>query len=168
MAAKKPKTYDDLYPGRFLKAGNFDGRKVVLTIKDADLEELEGEDGKRAKAIVSFVETSRALVACKTNGICIRDMFGPRLADWIGKRVILFPSEWNGEPCIRVWGSPDLEREIDVEVKLPRRKPFRMRMHKSTGNGAAKAAAPLPESIDEATGEVTGGESADAWEVGRE
>lgn len=170
MAPKKPLSFDDLYPGRFLKAGNFAGKKVTLTIKGADLEELEGEDGVKSKAIVSFVETSRALVACKTNGICIRDMFGPLLANWIGKRVILFPSEWNGEPCIRVWGSPDLEREIDVEVKLPRRKPFRMRMHRSAGNGSSKSAPrdeSPPESIDPATGEVSESEL-EQWEAGRE
>jgi hypothetical protein len=129
---KKPKTYDDLYPGRFLKAGNFDGRKVTLTVKDADLEELEGEDGTKPKAIIRFAETPRALVACKTNGLCIREMFGSSLAGWIGKRVTLFPSEWNGEPCIRVWGSPDIERDMDVVVRLPRRKPFTMTMHATT------------------------------------
>ncbi len=146
MAPKAPKTFDDLYPGRFLKAGNFDGRKITLTIERCDLEELEGDDGKKTKAIVFFRETPRALVACKTNGLCIREMFGTVLADWQGKRVILFPSEWNGEPCIRVWGSPDIAREMDVEVKLPRRKPFRMKMHKHAGNGAAKAEpAPVTE-----------------------
>jgi hypothetical protein len=69
--AKKPQTYDELYPGRFLKAVQFGGRQVTLTIKDVDLEELEGEDGKKQKAIVSFTERPLQLVACKTNGLCI-------------------------------------------------------------------------------------------------
>jgi hypothetical protein len=128
-AIKKPKNFDDLYPGRFLKAGNFDGKKVILTIKDYDREMLEGDDGKKSKAILTFEETDRQLVACKTNGICLKTMFGDHLPDWVGKRVILFPSEWNGEPCIRIWGSPDLSEEKSVEVKLPRRKPFTMKMH---------------------------------------
>src|SRR6185369_2267012 len=60
MSQKKPKNYDDLYPGRFLKAGNFNGQKVTLTIKDYDLETLEGENGeKKAKAIIHFEETPR-------------------------------------------------------------------------------------------------------------
>ena len=146
--AKQPKTFDDLYPGRFLKAGNFDGRKVTLTVERCDLEELEGDDGKKTKAIIHIRETTRALVACKTNGICIREMFGPVLADWTGKRVTLFPSEWNGEPCIRVWGSPDIAAPVVVEVKLPRRKPFKMTMHTTAQNGAAKAAEPAPVSDD--------------------
>lgn len=127
--AKKPQSFDDLYPGRFLKAGNFNGKKVTLTIKDYAREELEGEDGKKAKAIISFEETDRQLVACKTNGLCIRAMFGSDLPGWVGKRVTFFPSVWNGEPCIRVWGSPDISDETTAEIKLPRRKPFTMTMH---------------------------------------
>jgi|SRR5690606_14492826 len=127
----KPKSFDDLYPGRFLKAGNFDGKKVTLTIADYDLEQLEGEDGKKAKAIITFKETQRQLVACKTNGLCMKEMFGADLTQWVGKRVILFPSIWNGEPCIRVWGSPDIPEPKAVEIKLPKRKPFTMQMHTS-------------------------------------
>lgn len=129
---KKPKNYDDLYPGRFLKAGNFNGRKVTLTIKDYDLETLEGENGeKKAKAIIHFEETPRSLVACKTNGLCFKAMFGADLTGWVGKKVYLFPAEWNGEPAIRVWGSPEIANDIDVEIKLPRRKPFRMVLRKT-------------------------------------
>lgn len=132
MTAKKPKNYDDLYPGRFLKAGNFNGRKVTLTIKDYDLETLEGENGeKKAKAIIHFEETPRSLVACKTNGLCLKAMFGAELPNWVGKKVYLHPTEWNGEPCIRVYGSPEIANEIDVEIKLPRRKPFHMVMRKT-------------------------------------
>jgi hypothetical protein len=129
MAEKKPTTFDALYPGRFLKAGSFAGKRVTLRIKDYDREILEGDDGKKSKAIISFEETPLQLVACKTNGLCMRAMFGDNLPDWIGKRVILFPSVWNGEPCIRVHGSPDLAEARDLEVKLPRRKPFTMRLH---------------------------------------
>lgn len=130
MATKKPTNFDALYPGRFLKAGLFEGKQVTLTIKDVDLNELEGDDGKKMKAIVSFQETELQLVACKTNGISIKSMFGPSLSDWIGKRVTLFPSTWNGEPAIRVWGSPDIEKDIPISITLPRKKPIPMTMHK--------------------------------------
>lgn len=131
MSERKPKSFDDLYPSRFIKAGNLDGRKVTLTIKDYDREMLEGEDGAKSKAIISFVETDRQLVACKTNGLCMKRMFGDDLKAWVGKKVILFPSIWNGEPCIRVWGSPDIAEQLTFEVKLPRRKPFSMILHTS-------------------------------------
>jgi hypothetical protein len=127
----KPSNFDQLYPSRFLKAGELLGKKITLTIRDVDLEELQGEDGKpKAKAIVAFKETEKQLVACKTNGICLKEMFGPRLADWIGRRVTIFPDTWNGEPCIRVWGSPDIEADLDVTVTLPRRRPFKKTLHR--------------------------------------
>lgn len=136
---QKPSNFDQLYPGRFIKAGELNGKKVTLTIRDVDLEELQGEDGKaKAKAIVYFRETEKALVACKTNGICLKAMFGATLADWIGRRVTIFPDTWNGEPCIRVWGSPDIEGDLEVTVTLPRRRPFKKSLKRVEAKGARK------------------------------
>lgn len=127
----KPVNYDQLYPGRFIKAGELLGKKVTLTIRDVDLEGLVGDDGKeKAKAVVFFKETAKAMVCCKTNGVCLKEMFGPQLADWIGKKVTIFPDTWNGEPAIRIWGSPDLEADKEVTVTLPRRRPFKKVLHR--------------------------------------
>lgn len=138
----KPTNYDELYPGRFLKAGLLKNQKVTLTIKDVDLEQLEDNTGKpKGKAIISFVERPMEMVACKTNGLCIKAMFGKELKDWVGKRITLFQGQWNGEECIRIWGSPDIEKQFDVSVELPRRKPFPMTMHK-VGDKKEVASAP--------------------------
>lgn len=127
---QKPRNFDQLYPGRFIKAGELNGRKVTLTIRDVDLEGLIGDDGKeKAKAIIAFVETEKQLVCCKTNGLCLKSMFGATLADWIGKRVTLFPDTWNGEPAVRVWGSPDIEEDTEITITLPRRRPFKKTLH---------------------------------------
>lgn len=127
----KPVDFDQLYPGRFIKAGELLGKKVTLTIADVDIEDLMGEDGKpKAKATLAFRETEKMHVMCKTNGVCLKEMFGKEIAQWIGKRITIFPDTWNGEPCIRVWGSPDIEAEIEVTVSLPRRRPFKKTMHK--------------------------------------
>lgn len=139
-ARQKPSVFDQLYPGRFLKAGELLGKKVTLTIRDTDLEELVGDDGKaKAKAVVAFKETDKQLVLCKTNGICLREMFGVQLADWVGKRVTIFPDVWNGEPAVRIWGSPDIERDLEVTVTLPRRKPFKRALKKVEAAAAPAA-----------------------------
>jgi len=142
MAIKKPNTYDQMYPGRFLKAGLFEGKHVTLTIKDVNLEELEGDDGKKTKALIAFNETEMQLVTAKTNGLCIKHMFGDKLSGWIGKRVTFFPSTWNGEPAIRVWGSPDIPADMNVSIQLPRRKPIPMVMHHVGPAGPAAPADP--------------------------
>jgi len=127
----KPTSYDELYPGRFIKAADLKGKKVTLTLADVELEDLEGDDGKKTKCIISFERTPKKLVACKTNGICLKQMFGKEIANWIGKRVTIFEDVWNSEPCIRVWGSPDLEAPLDVMITLPRRRPFKKTLHKT-------------------------------------
>jgi hypothetical protein len=128
---KKVVNFDQLYAGRFLKAGELLGRKVTLTIDEVYLEKLKGDDGaEKNKAIITFKETDKALVACKTNGLCIKEMFGKMIADWEGKRITIFEDSWNGEPCIRLWGSPDIPEEKEVQVALPRRRPFKKTMHK--------------------------------------
>jgi hypothetical protein len=143
--AKKLNTYDDLYVGRFLKAGNFNGKPVTLTIKGFMREELEGDDGKKFKAVLSFEETEMQLVTCKTNGYSIKCMFGDKLSNWIGKRVTFFPSAWNGEPAIRVWGSPDIAADMNISIQLPHRKPILMTMHAMSK--AAAGQVPDPSTV---------------------
>jgi len=126
----KPTSYDQLYPGRFIKAAELLGKKVTLTIADIELEDLVGDDGTKTKCIVSFKDKQKKLVACKTNGLCIKHMFGKELANWLGKRITIFEDTWNGEPCIRVWGSPDIEADTELEIALPRRRPFKKTLHK--------------------------------------
>lgn len=134
--------WDELYPGRFLKAGLLaEGEKRVLTIARVDTDELEGEKGKKVKGVLTFEGEPMQLALNKTNGICLREMFGRVPWKWEGKRIALFASEWGGEPCIRIWGSPDIEADIEVEVQLPKRRPFRMTMHAMSGKLKAVAAA---------------------------
>ncbi len=125
----KPTDWDQLYPGRFLKAGELLGKQVTLRIKSVDLDELEGDKGKKVKGVLTFEQTNKQLALNRTNGVCLREMFGRSLAGWVGKRVTLFPAEWSGEPCIRVWGSPDIPQDMSIEVALPRRRPTQMTMH---------------------------------------
>jgi hypothetical protein len=126
----KPVDWDELYPGRFLKAGEFKGKKPTLTITEVDIQELVGDKGKQIKGVISFAKTEKKLALNKTNGFCLRAMFGRKVQDWVGKRVTLFAGVWDGDECIRVWGSPDIAAEGIAEIALPRKKPFKMTMHK--------------------------------------
>lgn len=125
MSGAKIVDYDQLFPGRFLKAGEFDGKKVTLTISEIEIEALpQDKGGDKDKGIISFAETKKKLVLNRTNGECFKAMWGRKLADWIGKRVTLFPDTWNGELAVRVYGSPDIRADMDVEIRLPKRKPL--------------------------------------------
>jgi hypothetical protein len=151
----KPISYDDLYPGRFIKAADFRGNKTTLTIVDVITEELEDDKGKHVKGILKFAKTDKQLALNKTNGECIKGMFGRRIEDWIGKRITFFPAPYDGSlplditECIRVFGSPDIDADKTITVRLPRKKPRTVTMRKVTlnqraGNAPATNAATTP------------------------
>lgn len=133
----KPVDWDELYPGRFIKAGEFKGKKPTLTITDVKIEELVGDKGPQIKGVISFKESEKQWALNKTNGICLKELFGRKVQEWVGKRVTLFAAMWDGEECIRVWGAPHLTEDREVTIALPRKRPFTMTMHKP-------AARPVP------------------------
>jgi len=130
----KPVDYEELFPGRFLKAVMFKGKQVTLTITDVDREKLPQDKGPdKDRGILSFKESKGLqLVLNRTNGICMKEMFGRDLKNWIGKRVTFSPEKdrFGRETvdAIRIVGSPDLPESMDVEVRLPRRKPKTRRL----------------------------------------
>lgn len=126
----QPVDWDELYPGRFIKAGEFKGKKPTLTISYVKLEELVGDKGPQIKGVIGFEQTKKQWALNKTNGICLKELFGRKVQEWVGKRVTLFAGTWDGEECIRVWGSPDLEADKEVTVQLPRKRPFKLTMHR--------------------------------------
>lgn len=153
-------TYDQRHPGRFIKAGEFEGKPVTLTIASVDTADLEKEDGTtKGEAIITFKEKGhggRAIqfVMNKTNDQAISAMFGEEDTKWPGKRVTLYPEkDTSGQSdsglCIRVLGSPDLKQPIEFLVKLPRRKPQKRKLI-PTKTGASE---PM---FDTETGEVAG------------
>ena len=145
---RKPKTFSELYPGRFLHADHLGTKQHTLTIADVDVEELQGEKGKQAKAVLAFEKTPLLLVLAKINGTCLKAMFGPNVQDWKGKRVTLYATDklapMNGEACVRVLGSPDIKSDIAVEYPMPRRRAVKMTL-KPTGNGKGEPSAPKSE-----------------------
>jgi hypothetical protein len=136
----KPKNFNECYKGRFLKAGLLDGKHVTVTIADIFLEDLEGEKGIEEKCILTMEGKKMQLVLCKLNALCIKAMFGSSISAWIGKRIILWPTDTiapmkKGEACIRIWGSQDIEKEITIPIALPRRKAFNVTLRKSLPTG---------------------------------
>lgn len=160
--------FDQLFPGRFLKSGEFKGLDVTLTIQKIFLEEMPDEKtgGVRAKGIIAFEKTPKQWVLNKTNATCLRAMFGVETDEWIGKRVTLYPAPYTdpftGElgTAIRVRGSPDITVSKPVEIKMHKRRPVSVTMI-TTGKKtapqqkAARVAVEAPSSgMDAETGEA--------------
>ena len=136
-----PDTYSELYPGRFLKADMLKGKKVTLTIKNIDIEDLVGDKNKaEPKVIVSFVERPLEYVMPKTNGFCLKRMFGNNPHEWISKRVTWFGTTCkfgrDDVDCLRIWGSPDIPEDMSITIPQGRKKPLEMTMHRVATKGA--------------------------------
>jgi hypothetical protein len=151
----KPVDWQELYPGRFLHAADLKGKKVTLKMSDVSLEELVGDKGPQVKGLIAFEKTEKQFALNKTNGLLIKAMFGSKLADWVGRRITLFEDTWDGEPCLRVWGSPDIAADMTVTVALPRKRPFDRVLHKVGG----------PQAVTQAPVEREPGADDDAGEI---
>lgn len=143
----KPVDWDELYEGRFLKAGHLNGQMVTFTIADVIVDELLGDKGEQKKGIIRFREDERELALNKTNGKYLLAMFGRRVAEWKGKRVTLKPDKTKFGPevvdCIRIFGSPDISAPVKVTIKQPKRKPVEVVLQPTKELPAApKAQAP--------------------------
>jgi hypothetical protein len=127
---KKPVDWDELYPGRYLKAGQLNDRKPTLTIKSVDVEKLQDDKGHdKIKGVITFEEIGYQWALNKTNGIVLREMFGRSLSGWVGRKVTIYrgaveSGSQRGEPAVRIWGSPELKEDRTIVVQLPRKRPF--------------------------------------------
>lgn len=156
-------SYGELYPGRFIAADGklfANGNKPTLTIERVVLDELEGERGVEQKVVVALRETPQAWVLPKICGTCLRAMWGADVRQWIGKRVTLYATAdimpfpagrgRKPDPCIRVWGSPDIDADVAVTFSPPKRKAIVMTMRAVRGEaGGQKAGDTRTAALDE-------------------
>jgi len=123
----KGMSFDQLYPGTYLKAGEFEGRAVTLTVKTITREMLSnGSGGEEPAVTVAFAETEKQFVMNKTNAVSLRAMWGDDSGEWIGKRVTLHPVKdesglSDSGLCIRVKGSPELDKPLKFRARLGRK-----------------------------------------------
>lgn len=99
--------YKLLFPSKYLKAADLRERDVTVTIRRiVNKATIEGEKGrKEVKPAAYFVETQaaakrdgseeKALILNKTNCNTIAALYGPYPADWVGKRITLYPTKAN-------------------------------------------------------------------------
>jgi hypothetical protein len=97
----------DLWPKRFIKAEDLQGRSVNVTIERAVPEVLNNGKAEETKLIIHFQKTKKALVCNMTNFDAIVDATGIDDSDkWAGHKIQLYPTTtaMSGKltPCIRV------------------------------------------------------------------
>lgn len=95
---------DVLMPCKYLRAAEFQGREVTVTISSYQQEEVGSK--KEDKLVLYFAGVPKGLVLNRTNANRIAAIYGTEVDHWIGKPVVLFPTttEMGGKTveCIRV------------------------------------------------------------------
>ena len=109
---------DDIFPSRFLKAADLDGKAVVVTIERVVQEELD----EQVKAVVYFHGTTKALVLNATNYDSIAERYGEDTDGWPNAELELYPTtvSFKGKvvPCVRV-RIPQRPLPVEAEADAP-------------------------------------------------
>jgi hypothetical protein len=94
------------FPSNYLKTADLNGSHAAVTIERVEIEKLGSGRDAESKPILYFAGKAKGLVLNKTNANVISKLFGDETDGWIGKKVILYPTEteMGGEivPCLRV------------------------------------------------------------------
>jgi hypothetical protein len=99
---------DLMFPSRYLRAVDFEGKPVALTITEVLRDKVQTTNGTKAeKYIIRFRETDKELILNKTNAKAVaKALQEPKAINWPGEKIVLKPAKCEafGEivDCIRV------------------------------------------------------------------
>jgi hypothetical protein len=80
---------DQLYPSKFLRAADLNGRPLRVTIAGLKREDIGGE----RKVVLAFTNDTKSLILNKTNGRAIAKALGDETRGWAGKDIVLVPTQ---------------------------------------------------------------------------
>jgi hypothetical protein len=88
----------EVFPSKYLKAADLQGRNVTVEIKHVELEEV-GSD-RETRPVIYFVGKDKGLVLNKTNADVIGAIAGDETDDWVGVKIVLFETmaSFQGKP----------------------------------------------------------------------
>ena len=99
---------DEVFPSKYLKASDLNGKPITLTIATAALEQMKTLDGKeQTKTVLSFKGTKKTLPLNVTNWDAVALATGEDDSDnWPGHNIELYPTttsmQGKSMECIRI------------------------------------------------------------------
>lgn len=112
---------DQVFPSKYLKASDLQGRDITVRIARIGLEELD--DGK--KLVLYFDGAQKGLICNRTNADRIAHYHGNDTDGWLGKEIVLFMGLVNFQgkttEAIRVKGLPAAPQSAAAQsgVEIP-------------------------------------------------
>jgi hypothetical protein len=102
----------DIFPSKYVKAADLQGRTVTLTIKELRVEEmLNHSNEKERKPVLHFERATKGLVLNRTNAMIIAALYGDESDDWTGKRISIYPTR------VKAFGT--MQDAIRVREEVP-------------------------------------------------
>src|SRR5215831_1096232 len=87
---------EDVFPSRWLKAADLEGKKVRAIIGRLEMQEM-GDDGEKPVLFFTRAQNeavkNKGLVLNSTNWESIELMHGPESDDWLGKEITLYATK---------------------------------------------------------------------------
>jgi hypothetical protein len=100
-----------LFPSKYVKACDLNGKTVTLTIAKLVIEELGHGAEKERKPVLYFQKATKGFVLNRTNAMTIAGLYGDESDDWLGKRISIYPTR------IRAFGA--MQDTIRVREEIP-------------------------------------------------
>lgn len=142
-------SYKTLFTGKYLASPDLGKNEPTVKIERITSELVKDEEKRteRHRWIAFFAGKDKGMLLNRSNAILIAAICkSDKTEDWIGHRITIGVREvkMGGETVdgLRVIGSPELDRPLVVEIKLPRKKPLPWTLAPTP---AATKAAPPPE-----------------------
>lgn len=107
----------------YLNAFDLDEKGTPVVIRAIETAIVRGASGETKKPLVYFDKFQKPAVFNKTNCNTVSNLYGPHTPDWIGKPIVLYPSEVTFQgtvrPCIRVKAPEKPKRDATNDEATP-------------------------------------------------
>jgi hypothetical protein len=81
-----------LYPSKYVKASDLEGRTVTLTIDKLVIETMGHGTEQESKPVLYFRKATKGFVLNATNARTIAGLYGDESDAWVGKRISIYPT----------------------------------------------------------------------------
>ena len=106
---------NNVFPSKYLKADDLQGRKLKLRIASCVMEEI----GNDTKPVLYFDGKEKGLVLNKTKAGILASSYSPETEGWMGKEIAIYPTKVNfqGQMVDAIAVEPVLEvAEMNDEI----------------------------------------------------
>ena len=97
---------DEAFPSKYIRASDLAGDTPAV-IDSIFMDDVGGNSNPAdQKPVIMFRGMSKGVVLNKTNATTLKEAYGRKTDDWIGKQVVLYPTvtsfQGKNVPCIRL------------------------------------------------------------------